>query len=131
MADYQLTQTGDEVQDLLDNIPSLKTSGVGFTLTDTTNFDVSSQQLYRFGSMRMLNLTLSTKTAISTGSHTIGTIASGDRPLYSVNNYIGREDSGSQGMGTVTVSPNGNVVYGVNITGVSGVTIKTQIVWFV
>ena len=131
MADYQLTQTGDEVQDLLDNMGRAKTSGAGFTLTDTTNFNVASQQLYQFGSMRVLALALSTKTAISIGSHTIGTIASGDRPLYSVSNYIGREDSGSQGMGTVIVSPNGNVVYGVNITGASGVIIKTQIVWFV
>ena len=128
---YQLTQTGNEVQDLLDNIPIGKFRLVGFTLTDTTNFAVQSMVLYKMGNMRMLAMSLSTKTSLATGNYAIGTIDNAsDRPQFTVSNFIARQDSGSQGIGTITVNSNGSVYYGVDIAGVSGVTIVTQVTWF-
>lgn len=130
MADYRLKQTGAEVQDLLDNILA-KTSGVGFTLTDTTNFAVHSTVLYKMGNMRMLAMSLATKTSLATGNYAIGTIDNAsDRPQFAVSNFIARQDSGSQGIGTITVNSNGSVYYGVDIAGVNGVTIVTQVTWF-
>ena len=113
------------------NVGRAKTSGVGFTLTDTTNFAVQSMVLYKMGNMRMLAMSLSTKTSLATGNYAIGTIDNAsDRPQFAVSNFIARQDSGSQGIGTITVNSNGSVYYGVDIAGVSGVTIVTQVTWF-